>query len=284
MALGLKPARGMLLTAALLLAAGCDQKPAPPPAPKATTAPALPTIKKPATGPAYVEAETDTDEHDEEARLLKELGQPEARQGDTLTIRRDGKVVLSLKNPENEAWVLTDVLKMTRDGVEQIHYEVSHHLTGEQIDEPSVTLFDQNGVEIETYSDWAMWRGAIAAISWSDSAYAIDSAGSNTLELHDLTTTPHRKYVFKARCNASSWTSDTELKALCWRPALHDASPGVELNGNNENIDAIVTRVGPNAWRLRELRAPKAKLMNVENNPTAAYDETVKGVAYSGGK
>jgi hypothetical protein len=147
-----------------------------------------------------------------------------------------------------------------------------------------VTLFDQNGVEIETYSEWAIWRGAIAAISWSDPAYDVDSAGSETLELHDLTKTPHRKYVFKARCNASSWTSDTELKAVCSRPALRDASPGAALNGNDEEIDAVVTRVGPNAWRLRELRAPKAKLMNVENNPTAAYDETVKGVAYSGDK
>lgn len=276
---GLKPAGGLLLTAALLLAAGCDQKPSPPPAPQAKTAPAPTTIKTPATGPADVEAETAPDGN--EARLLKALGQPEARQGDTLTIRRDGKVVLSLKNPEDETWTLLRVLKMTRDGVEQIHYEVAHNLTG-QVDEPSVTLFDQNGVEIETYSDWAIWRGAIAAISFSDPGYAIDTAGNDTLELHDLTKTPHRKYVFKARCNASSWTSDTELKAVCSRPALHDASPGVELNGNTETIEATVTRVGPNAWRLREQRAPKAKLMNVENNPTAAYDETVKGVAYSG--
>lgn len=281
MALEVKPARGMLLTAALLLAAGCDQKPAPPPAPQATTAPALSTIKKPATGPAYVEAETAPDGNDQEARVLKELGQPEARQGDTLTIRRDGKVVLSLKNPEGQAWTLERVFKMTRDGVEQLHYEVGHSLT-EEVDDPSVTLFDQNGVEIETYGHWADWRGAIAAISWNDSAYDIDSAGNNTLELHDLTKTPHRKYVFKARCNASRWTSDTELQAVCSRPALHGASPGVELNGHDEEIDAIVTRVGPNAWRLRELRAPKAKLMNVENNPPTAYDETVKGVAYSG--
>ncbi|WP_233282160.1 hypothetical protein [Caulobacter vibrioides] len=272
----------MLLTAALLLAAGCDQKPAPPPAPQATTAPAPTTIKKPATGPAYVEAETDPDKREwreQEALLLKELGQPEARQGDTLTIRRDGKVVLSLTDPENEAWVLTDVITMTRDGVEQIHYEVSHHLTG-QVDEPSATLFDQNGVEIETYSDWAIWRGAIAAISWSDQGYDVGSPGNNTLELHDLTKTPHRKYVFKARCNASRWISDTELKVVCSRPALQDASPGVQPNGTLENTDAVVTRVGPNAWRLRELRAPKAKLMDVENNPPTAYDETVEGVAF----
>ena len=216
----------------------------------------------------------------DEAVILKALGQPEARKGQTLTIQGNGKVVLTLRDSDTEAWVLTRVLRMTRNGVEQVHYEVARHLIGES-DDPSSVLFDQNGARLDSYDGWTTWRGAMAAISWSDLNYDGDPEASDTIELRDMSVTPYRRYVFKARCNAVSWTSDTELKAVCSRPAVEDAARGVALNGISEDIEAVIRRVGPNAWRLREVQAPKASLRAIENNPPTPYDETVTGEAYA---
>lgn len=56
---------------------------------------------------------------------------------------------------------------------------------------------------------------------------------------------------------------------------------GVELNGDNQDIDAVINRTGPNSWRLRDLIPPKARLREIKNTATAAYDERVKGAPYS---
>jgi hypothetical protein len=262
---------------ALAALAGCDQRPgAATSAPAHGGQPAAPATAAATTAatPAPAPDSTDPDIlawRAEEATVLKAIGQRNARNGATLAITHNGNVVLTRTDSEREAWVLTRVLPLTRNGVTLTHYEVTHHLVGE-VDEPSITLFDQYGTEVDSYADWAIWRGAVAAISFSDGPYDVGSAGNHTIELRDLSGTPIRQYAFKARCNAVRWTSDTELSAICYRPAV--------MNGNAEEIDATITRVGPNSWRLREREAPKATLMDVENNPAAAYNETVTGVVY----
>lgn len=259
---------------------GCDKLPGAAKPPTEAAKPVAPAA------PAAAQAPESTDPNlaewrKEEAIVLKALGQPEARKGQTLTIQRGGKVVLTLSDDEESVHLLTNVIQVpTATGVRTV-YEVTDHLIG-QVDEPSATFYDERGVAIESYGGGGQWRGAVLAVSREDEAFSDGDDARARTQLLDWSSKPHRRFEFKSRCLTTEWVSDTEIKGVCVRPASAEANPGLELKSGGEAIDAVFTRVGPDAWRLRELRAPKAKLMDVENNPPTAYDETVKGVPYSG--
>jgi hypothetical protein len=118
----------------------------------------------------------------------------------------------------------------------------------------------------------------VFAISDQVEVYSMGDDSRVSAQLLDWSSKPHRKFDFKSRCRPMEWVSDTEIKGVCVRPTRQEGTEAV----GEEEIDAVFTRVGANTWRLRELRAPQGKLMDFENNPPTAYDETVKGVAYSG--
>jgi len=215
-----------------------------------------------------------------EARLLKELGQPDARKGPTLTLQHNGQPGLTVTDDEETYELLTNVIQVpTAMGVQTV-YEVTTDYFASP-DGPFVTYYDKRGVKIES-ADGGIWRGAVLAISVQDEIFEADDDGRARTELRDWSTKPHRKFEFKSRCMTMEWISDTEIKGYCLRPASDEANPGMELPTGGEQTEAVFTRVGPNAWRVRELRAPKAKLINFPDNPPTAYDETVKGVAYTG--
>lgn len=215
-----------------------------------------------------------------EAKLLKELGQPDARKGPTLTLQHNGQPSLTVTDDEETYSVLTRVFQVPTANGEQTVYEVTTDYFA-SAEASFVTYYDKRGVEIES-ADGGMWRGAVLALSAQDEILEADDDGRARTELRDWSTKPHRKFAFKSRCMAMEWISDTEIKGYCLRPASDEANPGMELPTGGESIEAVFTRVGPNAWRVRELRAPKAKLLNFPDNPPTAYDETVTGVPYSG--
>ncbi|MDI1365596.1 MAG: hypothetical protein PSX79_12165 [bacterium] len=251
-----------------------------PPAEAAKPVAPAATAVAPAPAPDSADPQL-SDWRKEEAIVLKALGQPDARKGQTLTLQRDGKVVLVMTDDEESVHLLTKVIQApTTNGASTV-YEVTEHLIGQE-DESSATFYDERGVAIESYNGGGQWRGAVFFISGEDETSSVGDDGRARTQLRDWSSKPHRKFEFKSRCLATDWVSDTEIKGICVRPASEEANPGVELKSGGEVTDAVFTRVGPNAWRVRELRAPKAKLLDFPDNPETAYDETVKGVAYFG--
>lgn len=217
-----------------------------------------------------------------EAKLLKELGQPDARKGPTLTLQHNGQPSLTVTDDEETFSVLTRVFEVpTVQGMQTVYEVVTSYFAAPADYVPISTFYDKRGVKIES-SELGQWRGAVLAISTQDEIFEADDDGRARTELRDWSTKPHLKFQFKSRCMAMEWISDTEIKGYCLRPASDEANPGMELPTGGESIEAVFTRVGPNAWRVRELRAPKAKLLNFPDNPPTAYDETVTGVPYSG--
>jgi len=273
-----------LSLAVLAALSGCDKlpgaakppteaaKPVAAPGPAATPAPDGPEAPPVTAYPEYV------DGRKSEANLLKTLGQPNARQGQTLTLLHNGKPGLVMTDDEEEFHLLTGVIQVpTASGVQTV-YEVTTHYIGVS-DEPSPAFYDERGAGIESYNGYGQWRGAMFAIGYQEQVFSVGDVGRASTQLRDWSTKPHRKFDFKARCLPEDWVSDTEIKGYCLRPTGQEGTESVA----DEKTEAVFTRVGPNAWRLRELRAPKGKLTDVEDNPPTAYDETVKGVAYSGG-
>ncbi|ATC34368.1 hypothetical protein CA606_19650 [Caulobacter vibrioides] len=261
---------------------GCDKPPgaAKPPAEAAkpvAPAPASPPAEAaqpppPASShPDFLEGRKD------EAELLKALGQPNARQGQTLTLLHNGKPGLVLTDDEEQFHLLSEVIQVpTASGVQTV-YRVTYHLIG-QVDEPGSIFYDERGAAIESHDGFGLRRGAVFAVGYQEQTYSVGDVGRVSTQLRDWWTKPHRKFDFKARCLPEAWVSDTEIKGYCLRPTGQEGTEAV----TDEQTDAVFMRVGPNAWRLRELQAPKGKLMDVENNPPTAYDETVRGVPYSG--
>lgn len=271
-----------LSLAGLAALSGCDKLPG---AAKPPTEAAKPVASAPASPPAEAaQPPPPASSHPDfaggrayEANLLKTIGQPNARQGQTLTLLHNGKPGLVVTDDEEQFHLLTDVIQVpTASGVQTV-YEVIYHLIG-QVDEPVYTFYDERGAAIESYSGYGQWRGAVLAISDRLQTYDIADDSRVSAQLLDWSSKPHRRFEFKSRCQPQTWVSDTEIKGVCYRPTRQDGSEDV----GEEDIDAVFTRVGANAWRLRELRAPKDKLMDFDNNPPTAYDETVKGVPYSG--
>ncbi|MBU4435982.1 MAG: hypothetical protein KKC14_16405 [Alphaproteobacteria bacterium] len=219
-----------------------------------------------------------------EANLLKALGQPDARKGPTLTLQQNGRAGLVVTDDEESYNLLTKVIQVpTANGVQTVYEVTTFYIASP--DGPASTFYDERGVAIESYAGYGQWRGAVFAISDQVQTYSVGDDSRVSTQLLDWSSKPHRKFDFKSRCQPSDWVSDTEIKGTCTRPASEAANPGIELKSGGEVIDAVFTRVGPNAWRVRELRAPKAKLLGAPDfpdNPPTAYDETVKGVAYSG--
>ncbi|AWC68684.1 hypothetical protein CA606_19645 [Caulobacter vibrioides] len=261
---------------------GCDKPPgaAKPPAeaakPVAPAAPAATAEPLPEAPPVTAYPEF-IDGRKYEANLLKSLGQPNARQDQTLTLMHNGKPGLVMTDDEDAFYLLTDVLQVpTANGVQTV-YEVTTHYIGVS-DEPSPAFYDARGARIESYEGYGLWRGAMFAVGYQMQVYGVGDVGRASTELRDWSTKPHRRFDFKARCLPEAWVSDTEIKGYCQRPTGLEGT--VELT--DERTEAVFTRVGPNAWRLRELQAPKGKVTDVENNPPTAYDETVRGVPYSG--
>ena len=215
-----------------------------------------------------------------EAKLLKELGQPDARRGPTLTLRHNGQASLTVTDDEERYHLLTNVIQVpTVQGVQTV-YEVTTSYFASS-DEPFSTFYDVRGVAIES-ADGGQWRGAVLAVSVQDETLEAEDDPRARTELRDWSSKPHRKFAFKSRCLTTEWVSDTEIKGYCLRPATEEDNPGMGLTGYGEETPAVFTRVGPNAWRLRELSAPKAKLRDLPDNPPTAFDETVKGVPYVG--
>ncbi|ALL12384.1 hypothetical protein [Caulobacter henricii] len=269
-----------LTLAALAALSGCDKlpgsaktpteaaKPVAVPTPAATTESAQPT---------YSPDNERNGELKGEAKLLKELGQPDARQGSTLTLQHNGKAALVINDDDESYNLLTNVIQVpTANGVQTV-YEVTTVYTASP-DGPSSTFYDVRGAAIESYQGFGQWRGAMFAVSDQQQAYGIGDDSRVSGQLYDWSSKPHRKFDFKSRCQPKEWVSDTEIKGVCTRPTQVDGSENV----GEEEIDAVYTRVGHNSWRLRELRAPKGKMKDFDNNPSTAYDETVKGVAYYG--
>ncbi|PTT05449.1 hypothetical protein [Caulobacter sp. HMWF025] len=271
-----------LTLTALATLSGCDKAPgaAQPPAeaakPVAAAGPASPA----APDAASAEGPQDSEREDglkSEAKLLNTLGQPGARQGSTLTLQHNGKAALVLTDDEESYNLLTAVIQVpTANGVQTV-YEVTTTYVASP-DGPSSTFYDVRGVAIESYEGYGQWRGAVFAVADQEQTYGIGDDGRVSGQLFDWSSKPHRKFDFKSRCQPKAWVSDTEIKGVCTRPTQVDGSEDV----GEEEIDAVYTRVGPNAWRLRELRAPKDKLKAFDNNPPTAYDETVSGEPYSG--
>lgn len=274
-----------LSLAVLAALPGCDKLPgaAKPPAEAARpVAPAAPAAA-PEPAPASPHPEL-VDGRKHEAGLLKALGQVEARQGQTLTLRRQGEVVLAKTDDAGAFYLLSDVIRMpTVNGVRTVYAlaiyskEESAHQDG-----PFTEFYDEGGNLIESQGGHGTWRGAVLAISLAEETWDVDDDGRVGAQLLDWSSKPHRKFDFKSRCQPMDWVSDTEIKGACTRPARQEDNPGAQLTSYGEMTDAVFTRVGPNAWRVRELSAPKLKLRDLPDNPQTAYDETVEGVPYSG--
>lgn len=267
-----------LSLAVLAALSGCDKLPGAAKPPVEAAKPAAPPV--PAATPAPAPYNPDAERNDGlkgEANVLKTLGQPDARKGQTLTLQHNGRAGLVMTDDEESFHLLTNVIQApTANGVQTV-YEVTTHSIGVS-DDPSTTFYDERGVAIESYEGYGQWRGAVFAVGYQEQTYSVGDVGRASAQLRDWSSKPHRKFDFKSRCLPRDWVSDTEIKGVCLRPTSQEGSPAV----SDEQTDAVFTRVGPNAWRLRELRAPKGQLMDAENNPPTAYDETVKGVAYSG--
>ena len=257
---------------------GCDKLPGAAKPPAEAAKPAAPPV--PAATPAPAPYNPDAERNDGlkgEAILLKELGQPDARKGPTLTLQHNGKAGLVMTDDEESYYLLTGVIQVPTANGAQTVYEVTTHSIGVS-DDPSTTFYDERGVAIESYEGYGQWRGAVFAVGYQEQTFSVGDVGRASTQLRDWSTKPHRKFDFKSRCLPEDWVSDTEIKGYCLRPTGQEGTESVA----DEKTEAVFTRVGPNAWRLRELRAPKGKLTDVEDNPPTAYDETVKGVAYSG--
>ncbi|ALL12383.1 hypothetical protein [Caulobacter henricii] len=270
--------------AVLAAQSGCDKLPGAAKPPAEAAQPVAPATAAATPEPAQASEGTDPDAGNwrkDEAKLLKSIGQPEARQGQTLTLRRNGIIVLTKTDDADGYYLLSNVLQVpTVNGVQTV-YELSTFSKEESAsqDEPYTEFYDERGNFIEAYDGFGQWRGAMFAISRAEETWSVGDDGRVSTQLLDWSSKPHRKFDFKSRCQPKEWVSDTEIKGVCTRPTRVDGSENV----GEEEIDAVYTRVGPNSWRLRELRAPKGKMKDFDNNPPTAYDETVKGVAYSGG-
>jgi len=271
-----------LTLTALATLSGCDRLPgaAKPPAeaakPVAASGPAAPAAPDTAPSPGSPDPEQ-VEGRKSEARLLKELGQPDARQGSTLTLQHNGKPGLVMTDDAESYHLLTGVIRVpTANGVRTV-YEVTTFFIASP-DGPDSSFYDERGTAIESYAGYGQWRGAVFAIADQEQTFSVGDDGRVRAQLLDWSSKPHRKFDFKSRCRPMQWVSDTEIKGTCVRPTRLDGSENV----GEEEIDAVFTRVGPNAWRLRELRAPRGQLMDFDNNPPTAYDETVSGVPYSG--
>ncbi|ATC25960.1 hypothetical protein EIB18_16275 [Caulobacter vibrioides] len=270
-----------LSLAGLAALSGCDKLPGAAKPPTEAAKPVAPATSAaaPEPPPFNIYAKRD-EERLGEAELLKELGQPNARNGQTLTLKFNGANALVVTDDDETYSLLTNVFQLPTDNGVQTVYEVTTDYLSAS-GGPFITLYDRRGVEIETVPR-GLWRGAVLVITGQDEIWDPEDDARARTTLLDWSSKPHRKFEFKSRCMTESWVSDTEIKGYCVRPASQEANPGMELNGGDEVTDAVFTRVGPNAWRVRELSAPKAKLLNLPDNPPTAYDETVKGVPYSG--
>lgn len=270
-----------LSLAALAALSACDKLPGAAKPPAEAAKPVAPTTSAaaPELPSVNLYAERDAGRVGE-ARLLKELGQPDARKGPTLTLQHNGVAALTVTDDEETYSLLTNVIQIpTVNGVQSVYEVTTSYIAS--ADEPTIVIYDKRGAKIESVPG-SEWHGAVLVSSGQDETWeAGDDARART-QLLDWSSKPHRKFEFKSRCLTMKWVSDTEIKGYCLRPASEEANPGMELTSSGEQTEAVFTRVGPNAWRVRELSAPKAKLLNLPDNPPTAYDETVKGVPYSG--
>lgn len=267
-----------LTLTALAALSGCDKPPGAAKPPAEAPKPVAPATSAATPEPELPQLDPDAgDLRKLEAKLLKELGQLDARQGPTLTLLHKGVPALVLTDDEETNELLTGVFEVpTAHGVQTVYEITTSYMASPG---PSfATFYDERGVKIESYMGFGQWRGAVFAIAYAQDTFAIDDDGRVSAQLLDWSSKPHRRFDFKSRCQPETWVSDTEINGFCVRPTRQD---GTEALGE-EKIDAVFTRVGPNAWRVRELRAPKAKLADLPDNPPTAFDETVKGVPYSG--
>ena len=274
-----------LTLTALAALSGCDKPPGAAKPPAEAPKPVAPATSAATPEPELPQFDLYAQRDEErlvEAKLLKELGQPDARKGPTLTLQHNGQPSLTVTDDEETFSVLTRVFEVpTVQGMQTVYEVVTSYFAAPADYTPISTFYDKRGVKIES-SELGQWRGAVLAISTQDEIFEADDDGRARTELRDWSSKPHRKFEFKSRCLITEWVSDTKIKGYCLRPASDEDNPGMGLPTGGESIEAVFTRVGPNAWRVRELRAPKAKLRDLPDNPPTAFDETVKGVPYVG--
>ncbi len=199
-----------------------------------------------------------------------------SRLDDVLTLSRDGKDVATFTDSEEYHWQVTGAFVQTVDGQPQTFFLLECHVYAND-GQRRTFIVGADGTPLDAVLDKAMvFDGPLIA---SGSGGSVDG---RTTEIDDWSQTPHLMFAFHSPCDPVKWIDANTLAAKCGSEAYSGES------------DAVINRVSPTEWRLKETVTPEVEQREAAAQSRAAaigtaaesqiareymrYEESAKGV------
>lgn len=192
-----------------------------------------------------------------------------SRLDDVLTLSRNGQEVATFTDSEDRQWEVRSVFQTAIKEKMQTFFMIVPHIYGSDATNETF-IFDETGTLVSSVLDDAIvTEGPLIASGSGDTP-----AGRMTI-IDDWSQVPHLIFEFQSPCDPVKWINPTTLAATC-HTEYYDGE-----------TEAIVTRVSPSEWHLKETVTPDVEKREASAQSRVAdaavavalkrYDERVHG-------